>query len=146
MLLQTTVLFVFIITKQWRHSMICELCGKEITTEAEIKEAEELRLDWCKKCIIRISQLGDKKYRSRLYNATHREQLKQYRKEYYQKNKERIKESNKRSAIKWQEKNKEHLKEYRRQYYKNYRLNKNKEIEELKNEIARLKKIIGENK
>lgn len=102
--------------------MICELCGKEITTEAEIKEAEELRLDWCKKCIIRISQFGDKNYKSRLYNATHREQLKQYRKKYYQKNKEKIKELTKKNLINWKEKNKEHLKEYRRKYYQ-----KNKE-------------------
>lgn len=115
--------------------MICKNCKKEEAMEG---------YPWCESCYVLIKQYGDKKYKDILYRIEHKEELKLYRKQYYQKNKSKILET----ARKYQEDNKDSLREYRRNYYKGYRKRKreelNKQLIELKEEIEKLKNIIRE--
>ena len=61
--------------------LVCENCGKKLTDNS---------LPYCHKCLVRLAQWGDNNTKSRIYNLTHREERKQYRNGWQQKNKEAV--------------------------------------------------------
>ena len=91
--------------------MLCKECGGK----EEVWDWcwNELKLPWCKTCYMKLSQYGEPKYKSRIYNALHKEERKEYQKQYYQKNKEALKAK----ATQWRKDNKQKHSEYRKKYY-----------------------------
>ena len=110
--------------------LVCENCGKKLTDNS---------LPFCHKCLVRLAQWGDKNTKSRIYNLTHREERKQYRNGWQQKNKDAVlaynkqyyhrnKELMKEKAKEWRKNNAEKIREYRKKYYEKNK-DKNREAQ-----------------
>lgn len=91
--------------------MLCKRCGID---EEDMEVVNTYGLHWCRECL-KFVKYGSADHEDKviLYNAMHRDELKKYHKEYYQKNKEMLKAK----ATKWRKDNKQKHSEYRKKYY-----------------------------
>ena len=91
--------------------MLCKRCGQ---AEEDKIVVDTYGLHWCFECLKFVNcGSADHKDKVILYNAMNKDRLKQYHKEYYQKNKEILKAK----ATQWRKDNKQKHSEYRKKYY-----------------------------